>query len=55
VRRGAARAELLARLQELRGTYPALVLHHRDLGEMSDEMLGVLVEDIEAVIADGDE
>ena len=49
------RAGLIARLDELRGAYPALVLHHRDLGEMSDEMLRVLVDDIEAVIADGDE
>jgi hypothetical protein len=54
-RRDLPRAHLLARLDELRGAYPALVLHHRDLGEMSDEMLRVLVEDIEAVIADHDE
>jgi hypothetical protein len=54
-RREMPRAEMLARLDELRGAYPALALHHRGLGEMPDEMLRVLVEDIEAVIDDGDE
>ena len=49
------RPELLARLAELRTSYPTLALHHRDLEEMSDDMLSALVEDIEAVIAHGDE
>jgi hypothetical protein len=58
------RAALLARRDELLARYPTLAMHHRSLapGELSDEELRALVQDLEALVgaagapgADGDE
>lgn len=46
------RAELLARLAVLHTRYPTLTAHHRNLSGASDDTLGAMIEDIEAVTGD---